>query len=97
MKNKTISQLVESHGDKIATWYKDSDGYWLTLQYGWQATPHSLVHTLHESTVAEIKKSFRNVVPCNCLSCKTFGKFWMDYDMYTDKMVIRKGRQEDAK
>jgi hypothetical protein len=81
MKNKTLNNLMASHGDKIATWYKDTDGYWVTLKWGWQASPHSEVHTLHESSVAEIKKSFRYVCACDCLQCRTDGKQWVDYDV----------------
>lgn len=89
MKNKTLNTFMIRHGDKIATWYKDSDGYWIKLQYGWQATPFSEVHTLHEQNIAEVMKTFRNVAPCNCLFCRSQGKQWKDYDMDTGKMIIR--------
>ena len=95
--NKTLDDLMIRHSNKIASWYKDLDGYWLTLHYGWQASPFSQVHTVHETTVKEVLASFRTVVPCTCLSCRTHGAQWEDYDMDTGEKVIRHGRQEDAK
>ena len=95
MTNKTLNYLAASHGDKIATWYKDADGYWVDLKYGWQASPFSEVHSLHELTVREIKNSFRDVCPCNCLECRTQGEQWEYYDVDTGKKAI--GTKEKTK
>jgi hypothetical protein len=93
MGNKTLSDLAASHGDKIATWYKDSDGYWLTLHYGWQ---RGGTHAVHELTVREVLASFRDVEPCDCIECKTQGEQFEEYDYDTKTWIIRnRGSTDD--
>jgi hypothetical protein len=86
MPNKTLDKLAASHGDKIASWYKDSDGYWIDLKYGWQLFG---THTVHELTVKEALASFRGVHPCSCTECKTQGAQFDDYDHDTKTWIVR--------
>jgi hypothetical protein len=67
MANKTLNDLMIHHDDKIATWYRDSDGYWIALHRGWQ---WGGVHCVHELTVKEVLVSIRDVEPCVCAECK---------------------------
>lgn len=64
---KTIENLIAKHPEKIAGWYKDSDGYWIDLKPGWQ---WSECHAVHEWNVKDLVESFRQVEPCDCADCK---------------------------
>jgi hypothetical protein len=67
--SKTIEAILAVHGGKVRDWYRDSDGYWFNLKAGWQASPHSEVHSVHEWKVSDLKRSFRAVCPCSCEQC----------------------------
>jgi hypothetical protein len=65
--NATLNRLQDQHRDKIAGWYKDSDGYWIDLRAGWQWQE---CHTVHEWNVRDAIASFRTVKPCDCGDCR---------------------------
>lgn len=81
----TLDKLKAKHPTKIDSWYKDPDGYWVELKYGWQFFE---THGLHGHTVKEVLDDFRAVTPCECLSCRTHGEQWEDFDIDTGKMVV---------
>jgi hypothetical protein len=65
--NATLAKLQAKHPDKIAGWYKDSDGYWINLRKGWQWEE---CHAVHEWNVRDALASFRDVKPCDCGNCR---------------------------
>ena len=83
---KTLTELLAKHPEKVRRWYKDSDGYWIDLNYGWQWYG---VHGVHEWNVKDAVASFREVTMCDCLECRTKGEQWEDYDVETGQHVIR--------
>lgn len=56
--SKALNALQAKHPDKIAEWYRDSDGYWIGLRPGWQWGGGSIVH---EWTVRDVLAAFRDV------------------------------------
>jgi len=89
----TLDKLKAKHPDKIEGWYKDMDGYWVDLKYGWQDSPSSEVHAVHEPTVKEVVEHFKLVCPCDCLYCQTRGEQWLDFDVDTGKTVVMHRQQ----
>lgn len=84
---RVLEALKHKHLDKIRDWYKDSDGVWINLNYGWARDG---LHCVHETTVTEAVAAFnKEVVPCACRECRTKGEEWDDYDFDTDSRVIR--------
>lgn len=64
--SKTLDKLAERHPDKIEMWYRDSDGYWVELNKGWQLDG---CHGVHEDTVADCLSAFKGVDTCDCADC----------------------------
>lgn len=63
----SLNKLAARHPDKVKGWYKDSDGYWIDLNKGWQWQE---CHAVHEWNMKDVLASFRWVEPCNCEECK---------------------------
>jgi hypothetical protein len=70
MKNSTgCKQLDRVESDsRVQRVYRDSDGIWLDLHYGWTADPLG-AHDIHENTVRDVLTHLRCVVPCRCEQC----------------------------
>jgi len=81
----SLRRLQERHPDKIADIYRDSDGLWLNLQYGWQSGG---AHCVHEATAREVISAFRSVAACNCRECRTGGAEWEDLDIETGQVRV---------
>lgn len=65
---RTIAQLKAD--PRVADCYHETDnGFWIELKPGWTADPRD-AHDIHEDTVADALSEFRDVVPCDCESCK---------------------------
>lgn len=83
--SKQLEKLQSRHPEKIRDWYKDSDGYWIDLQYGWQLQG---THTVHEWNVRDALDMFKAVEPCDCLECRTKGEQWEGFDIETGEKII---------
>ena len=64
---KSLNAIKAKHPDKVAGWYKDSDGYWIDLKPGWQWQE---CHAVHEWNVKDAVCAFNDVKPCECDDCK---------------------------
>lgn len=63
--SKQLKRLFERNPTKVSSAYIDSDGVWIDLLPGWCNDPST--HTIHEDTVAEALRVFRQQVqPCTC-------------------------------
>jgi hypothetical protein len=52
--------------------YRDSDGIWLELNYGWRNTydePIGALHGIHEDRVADVLRKLSGIAPCDCEDC----------------------------
>lgn len=74
--SKTLKRLWDRNPDKVTDAYVDSDGAWIHLKRGWQFAPHTQCHIVHEDTVREAVRAFREIVPCNCEDCATNPNGW---------------------
>lgn len=68
--SRTIQALVARNPDKVEEWYRDQDGYWIELKWGWRRERHDTVHSVHADTVREVVRDFKLVTPCNCDDCR---------------------------
>jgi len=82
---KALEKLAAKNPAIIRDWYRDPDGYWINLHYGWQLWG---CHSLHELTVSQALETFKAVEPCDCLECRTDGEQWEDIDLDTGKLRI---------
>jgi hypothetical protein len=51
----------------IAQEYRDSDGYWINLHYGWRVRGDA--HSIVENTKREAYAKLADVVMCSCDEC----------------------------
>lgn len=80
---KTLSDLLAQHPDKIHEVGDESrnrEGYWLYLKTGWQSAPHTAVHSVHEWNMRDLKRSMRDVCPCECDACQGLPEPEMGFD-----------------
>jgi hypothetical protein len=52
--------------------YRDGDGIWVELRYGWRNTydePVGCLHGIHEDTVRDVLLRKGHIVPCDCADC----------------------------
>jgi hypothetical protein len=53
---------------RVETAYRDPDGCWIELHYGWTAEPKG-AHGIHERQGRSALVKLRGVVPCSCDEC----------------------------
>ena len=70
MSKQLIAMIKRNPARFRDDWYRDSDGYWVHLQKGWQIAPHTACHTLHEINVQDILLAARHVCKCDCEDCR---------------------------
>ncbi len=70
MKNKTRFKSLNVVNDdpRVTEVFQDSDGIWLWLNPGFTAEPRG-AHDVHEDTVREVLRRYRQIVPCDCDGC----------------------------
>lgn len=42
--------------------WHDDDGYWVMIREGWHIEGYFAEHTIHEDTLAEVKRVAKNIV-----------------------------------
>ena len=57
--------LADSRVCEIVDERRDDNGYWVYFNPGW-INPETETHSIHETTIAEIKRQLRGMVPCEC-------------------------------
>jgi hypothetical protein len=56
--------IPKKHQDKVKSLWRDSDGIWLILKYGWGTDTMGWdCHTIHEDTIPELLKVVRTIIP----------------------------------
>lgn len=66
----TIKEKVKKN-PKVQDAYKDSNGVWIELFYGWHT--HMMgegYHIIHEDTWMQALRELRTTGVCNCKECK---------------------------
>ena len=70
---KHPTTLTAANSDpRVDSAYRDSDGVWIELKYGWANLydePHGNLHGIHEDTVRDALRKLRGVGPCGCHDC----------------------------
>lgn len=69
-KPKTLAQLRAD--PRISSVYRDSDGLWIELRYGWANTydePWGGLHGIHENTLKDALLRWDGIKPCACADC----------------------------
>jgi hypothetical protein len=65
--------LTAANSDpRVDSAYRDSDGVWIELTYGWANLydePHGNLHGIHEDTVRDALRKLRGAGPCGCHDC----------------------------
>jgi hypothetical protein len=62
--------MARRYKHMIAEEWRDSDGYWIALKYGYQDSSNPTCHTIHEDTKAEAHAVARDAIPCDCPECR---------------------------
>ena len=59
---KDIKDYIPKQKQKaIKEAWKDEDGYWIKIKKGWYVKNYFAEHTIHEDTIAEIKKVAKQI------------------------------------
>lgn len=48
----------------------NEDGYWISLKPGWRSVTTE-THSVHEWTMKDLLRDFRDIVPCSCEECRS--------------------------
>lgn len=62
-------KIPAKYRNRVNQAFKDDDGYWIYLNYGWYWDDPGL-HIIHEDTQKEALICLRNTSECNCEICK---------------------------
>ena len=70
---KHPTTLAAANNDpRVDSAYSDIDGVWIELTYGWANLydeANGGLHSIHENTVRDALRVFRDVGPCDCPDC----------------------------
>ena len=70
---KQPTTLAAANNDpRVDSAYRDIDGVWIELTYGWanlDDEPSGGLHFIHEDTVRAALRVFRDIGPCVCPDC----------------------------
>ena len=57
-----LNKVPKIYHESITSIYKDEDGYWVYIENGYKVENYFVEHTIHEDTLAEFKRVFKQVV-----------------------------------
>lgn len=57
-----LNKIPKKYHDAITSIYIDSDGYWAYIGNGYKIENYYTEHTIHEDTLTEFKRIFKQVV-----------------------------------
>ena len=69
---QTATLAAVNNDPRVRSAYRDSDGVWIELKYGWANLcdePNGGLHGIHEDTVRDALRKFRGAGPCDCADC----------------------------
>jgi hypothetical protein len=66
--NKTL-QRIKANPRVADAWFEEDNGYWVSLKPGFKWADFD-THAVHESTITQLVRSMREVVPCSCVDCR---------------------------
>jgi len=66
----TIIQKIKNDPRVKEAWSEGEDGWWVSLKAG-NICGESGTHCVHEWSLADLRRSFRSVKPCQCADCIT--------------------------
>ena len=72
MTTKPTTLATVNNDPRVDSAYRDSDGVWIELKYGWANLcdePNGGLHGIHEDTARDALRKFRGVGMCDCADC----------------------------
>ena len=57
-----LSKIPKKYHEAIKSIYKDEDGFWAYIENGYKIDNYFSEHTIHEDTLTEFKRIFKQVV-----------------------------------
>ena len=70
---KHPTTLAAANNDpRVDSAYRDIDGVWIELKYGWgnfYDEPRGGLHFIHEDTARDVLRALRGARPCDCPDC----------------------------
>lgn len=57
-----LNKIPQIYHEATTSIYQDEDGYWAYIENGYKVENYFAEHTIHEDTLAEFKRVFKQVV-----------------------------------
>lgn len=93
MINETKLQIPDEYKEKIQVIYKDKDGYWAYLGYGWCWKEKEL-HLIYACSEQDFIEEIKQIKACDCDFCE-----WQDVQRkeYDRELVDESDKNMDGK